>query len=412
MSIITEVFARQILDSRGNPTVEAEVVTENGIVGRAAVPSGASTGVHEAVELRDGDQSRYMGKGVLTAVENINTIINDALVGEYVFDQNDIDRIMLDLDGTDNKGKLGANAILAVSLAVAKAAAEEAGQPLYRYIGGVNANTLPIPLMNILNGGSHADNSIDFQEFMIVPPIATSYSSNLKVGTEIYYALKDVITNHSGVTLVGDEGGYAPVLYTNVDAIKLLEEAVQKAGYSLGLDAFFSLDVAASYFLAGSEYKIKDKPVPLKTKDFIDFYEVLDDQFHILSLEDPLSEDDWDGWQELTKRLGSKTIIVGDDLITTNLERLKKAVEKKSCNAVIIKPNQVGTISETIEVVKAAKAAGLKLVVSHRSGETNEDFIADFAVGIGAEYAKFGAPARGERVAKYNRLLEIEYELS
>lgn len=418
MSQIKKIIGREILDSRGFPTVEAIVQLEDGSVGSFAAPSGISIGKHEAVELRDGDLKRYAGRGVLKCLENILHILSPKILSMDASDQELIDNTMISLDGTQNKSKLGANSILALSGAVCKAQSMSERTTLYKYIAKLMTKTdvqkfqIPTPMFNILNGGKHGGGNTDFQEFMIVPPVATTYSSNLRVGTEIYYALKDVITNHSGVTLVGDEGGYAPVLYTNIDALKLLEEAVQKAGYSLGLDAFFSLDVAASYFLSGNEYKIKDKPVPLSTNDFIAFYEMLEDQFHILSLEDPLSEDDWDGWQTLTKKLGTKTIVVGDDLITTNLERLKKAVEKKACNAVIIKPNQVGTISETLEVVKAAKAANMKLVVSHRSGETNEDFIADFSVGIGADYAKFGAPARGERVAKYNRLLEIEYELS
>lgn len=418
MAKITKIIGREILDSRAYPTVEAIVQLDDGSVGNFAAPSGISIGKHEAVELRDGDLKRYAGRGVLKCLENIVHILAPAVIGKDAADQAGIDKILISADGTENKSKLGANTILAISGAVAKAQSASERVTLYKYISKLLTGTdvqkfqIPTPMFNILNGGKHGGGNIDFQEFMIVPPAATSYSANLRVGTEIYYALKDVITNHSGVTLVGDEGGYAPVLFTNADALKLLEEAVTKAGYALGLDAFFSLDVAASYFMNGNEYKIKDKPVALSTKDFIDFFEILSAQFHILLLEDPLSEDDWDGWVELTARLGSKAIIVGDDLITTNVERLKKAIDKKACNAVLIKPNQVGTITETLEVVKVARSANFKIIVSHRSGETNEDFIADFAVGINADYAKFGAPARGERVAKYNRLLEIEYELS
>lgn len=418
MAKIAKIIGREILDSRGFPTVEAIVQLDDGSVGSFAAPSGISVGKHEAVELRDGDPKRYAGKGVLKSLSIILHTLSPLIIGQDAENQAQIDKILIDADSTPNKSKLGANTILAISGAVCKAQSASAHITLYKYIAklmigaDVQKFQIPTPMFNILNGGKHGGGNIDFQEFMIVPPVATNYSSNLQVGTEIYYALKDVITNHSGITLVGDEGGYAPVLFSNSDALKLMEEAVSKANYSLGLDAFFSLDVAASYFMNGNEYKIKDKPVALSTKDFIEYFQTLSDQYHILSLEDPLSEDDWDGWTEFTKRLGAKTIVVGDDLITTNLERLKKAIDKKCCNAVIIKPNQVGTITETIEVVKAAKAANFKIVVSHRSGETNEDFIADFAVGIAADYAKFGAPARGERVAKYNRLLEIEYELS
>lgn len=418
MAKIAKIIGREILDSRGFPTVEAIVQLEDGSIGNFAAPSGISVGKHEAVELRDADPKRYAGKGVLKCLSNIINTLAPLMIGQDAANQTQIDKLLIDADGTPNKSKLGANTILAISGAVCKAQGASERITPYKYIAKLLTGTdvkkfqIPTPMFNILNGGKHGGGNTDFQEFMIVPPIATSYSSNLQVGTEIYYALKDVITNHSGLTLVGDEGGYAPVLFSNTDALKLLEEAVSKANYTLGLDVFFSLDIAASYFMDGNEYKIKDKPVALSTKDFIEFYQTLSDQYHILSLEDPLSEDDWDSWEELTKILGTKTIIVGDDLITTNLERLKKAVDKKCCNAVIIKPNQVGTITETLEVVKAAKAANIKLVVSHRSGETNEDFIADFSVGINADYAKFGAPARGERVAKYNRLLEIEYELS
>lgn len=418
MARIKKIIGREILDSRAFPTIEATVVLDDGTVGTYAIPSGISVGKHEAVELRDGDAKRYQGKGVLTALKNLGTVLAPSLIGMDASKQKEIDDVMKNLDGTENKSKLGANSILALSGAVAKAQSASLKMPLYQYIsqllsGEVKKSfTIPTPMFNILNGGKHGGGNIDFQEFMIVPPKANSYSQDLKIGVEIYYALKEVILNHSGITLLGDEGGYAPVLYSNSDAFKILDEAVARAGYNLGLEAFFSLDVAASNFLKDGAYKIRDRAVALTTEEFIEFYLSLNDQYHILSIEDPLQEDDWDGWKEITEKMGDKTLIVGDDLITTNLERLKKAVEKKSCNAVIIKPNQVGTITETIEVVKATQAANLKIVVSHRSGETNDDFIADFAVGIGADYAKFGAPARGERVAKYNRLLEIEHELS
>jgi enolase len=418
MSKIKKIIGREVLDSRGYPTVEAIVQLEDGSVGSFAAPTGASIGKHEAVELRDGDPKRFAGKGVLTCLHNILTFLAPHLIGKDAADQAAIDKEMIQADGSSDKSKLGANTIIAISTAVAKAQAASEHMTVYKYVaklltgGDTQKFQIPTPMFNILNGGKHGGGNTDFQEFMIVPPQATSYSSNLKVGTEIYYALKDVIANHSGITLVGDEGGYAPVLYSNADALKIIAEAIEKAGYQLGTDVFFSLDIAASYFMENNEYKIKDKPVALSTLKFIEYFVALYDQYHVLSLEDPLSEDDWDGWAQITQKLGDRTLIVGDDLITTNLERLNKAIEKKSCNAIIIKPNQVGTITETLEVVKRAKAANFKTIVSHRSGETNEDFIADFAVGINSEYAKFGAPARGERVAKYNRLLEIEYELS
>lgn len=418
MAAIKKIIGREILDSRGYPTVEAIVQLEDGSVGSFAAPSGASIGRHEAVELRDDDPKRFDGKGVLKCLHNIVAILAPKIMGKDAANQTDIDKIMIDLDGSQDKSQLGANTILSISAAVAKAQSASEKTTLYKYISKLLTGAdnqkfqLPTPMFNILNGGKHGGGNTDFQEFMIVPPQATAYSQNLRMGAEIYYSLKEVITNHSGVTLIGDEGGYAPVLYTNSDALKILEEAVQKANYKVGLDVFFSLDVAASYFLEGNAYKIKDRPTALSTSDFIEYFKTLNDQYHLLSLEDPLSEDDWDGWSTITAKLGAETLIVGDDLVTTSISRLNKAIEKKACNAIIVKPNQVGTITETIEVVKKAKEANIKIVVSHRSGETNEDFIADFAVGINAEYAKFGAPARGERVAKYNRLLEIEYELS
>ncbi len=418
MAKIKKIIAREILDSRGMPTIEAIVQLEDGAVGGFATPSGISVGKHEAVELRDGDSSRFGGHGVLKALENILTFLAPALIGKDASNQLEMDKIMIQIDGTDNKSKMGANSILALSGAIARAQAASLKLTLYQYISMLlssqksNQFSIPTPMFNILNGGKHGGGNIDFQEFLIVPPRANSYSQNLKTGVEIYYSLKEVITNHSGITLLGEEGGYAPTLYSNSDAFKILEEAVTRAGYTLGLDTFLSVDVGSSTFMKGGVYKIKDRPVGLTASEFIDFFVALNEQYHLLSLEDPLSEDDWDGWHKMTEAMGEKTIIVGDDLITTNMERLKKAIDKKSCNGIIIKPNQVGTISETLDVVKAAKAANFKTIVSHRSGETDDDFIADFAVGIGSDYAKFGAPARGERVAKYNRLLAIEHELS
>ncbi|OGE05369.1 phosphopyruvate hydratase [Candidatus Curtissbacteria bacterium RIFCSPLOWO2_01_FULL_41_18] len=418
MAKIRKLVAREILDSRGFPTVEVMVQLEDSSVGVFSTPTGISVGKHEAVELRDGDVKRYEGRGVLTALKNILTFLAPKVIGKDSKDQKSIDKEMVEIDGTENKSKLGANGILAVSGAIAKAQAVSENLPLYAYVARLAGRkdkepfSIPTQMFNILNGGKHGGGNIDFQEFMVVPPQANSYSQNLKMGVEIYYALKDVIISHSGVTLVGDEGGFAPVLYSNSDAFKILEEAVNKAGYNLGLTTFFSIDAAASYLKDGNAYRIKDRPVALSGPEFIEYYAALNEQFHLLSIEDPLSEDAWDDWQTLTEKMGNETLIVGDDLITTNLDRLNKAISKKACNAVIIKPNQAGTISETLEVVNLAKSSGLKIIVSHRSGETNDDFIADFAVGINAEYAKLGAPARGERVAKYNRLLEIEHEIS
>ncbi len=418
MAKIKKIIAREILDSRGMPTIEAIVQLEDGAVGSFATPSGISVGKHEAVELRDGDSKRYGGHGVLKALENILTFLAPALIGKDARDQAEIDKLMIQIDGTDNKSKMGANSILSLSGAITRAQAASLKITLYQYISSILTGkvaaqfSIPTPMFNILNGGKHGGGNIDFQEFLIVPPQANSYSQNLKTGVEIYYSLKEVITNHSGVTLLGEEGGYAPTLYSNSDAFKIIEESVTRAGYTLGLDTFLSVDVGSSSFMKGGAYKIKDRPVGLTASEFIDFFVALNEQYHMLSLEDPLSEDDWDGWHKITEAMGEKTIIVGDDLITTNMERLKKAIDKKSANGIIIKPNQVGTITETLEVVKVAKAANFKTIVSHRSGETDDDFIADFAVGIGSDYAKFGAPARGERVAKYNRLLAIEHELS
>ena len=417
MAKIKKIIAREILDSRAQPTIQAIVELEDGAVGFFAAPSGISVGKNEAVEVRDKDPARYAGLGVLKNLENIVTIIAPKLIGQEAGNQTKIDGILIELDGTDNKSKLGANTTLSLSGAVVCAQAASEKKPPYLYVAQLlgktdKAFTIPTPMFNILNGGKHGNENLDFQEFLIVPPMANTYSKNLKIGVECYYSLKDTLKSHNANTLVGDEGGYAPALYSNMDAFKILEEGINKAGYKLGLDVFFSLDVAASNILEGGAYRIKDKPVPLTTTDFIDFYVTLNEQYHLLSLEDPLEEEDWDGWKMLMSKLGGETLIVGDDLIVTNPERLKKAISQKACNATVIKPNQIGTITETLNVVKIAKENKFKIVVSHRSGETNDDFIADFAVGTEADYAKFGAPARGERVAKYNRLLEIEHELS
>jgi len=417
MARITKIIAHEILDSRATPTIEAIVQLADSSVGIYATPSGASVGKHEAVELRDQDLTRYAGKGVLKNLQKITSILAPKIIGMDSKDQRKIDSELINLDGSEDKSHLGANTILALSGAITKAEAISRKIPLYQYIAelsGLNIHqfTIPTPMFNILNGGIHGGGNLDFQEFMVVPPKANTYSTNLKVGVEIYYSLRETIISHSAIPAIGDEGGYAPLLYSNIDALKIVEEAATKAGYNVGLDVFFSLDIASSNFKQGNSYKIKDRPVALNPGDFIDFYISLIEQFHLLSLEDPLGEDDWDDWKILTEKIGSETLVVGDDLITTNMERLEKAVAQKACNGVIIKPNQVGTITETIDVVRAAQKENIKIIVSHRSGETNDDFIADFAVGVNADYVKFGAPARGERVAKYNRLLEVEHELS
>lgn len=414
MSTITEVFARQILDSRGNPTVEAEVVTENGIVGRAAVPSGASTGVHEAVELRDGDKSKYMGKGVLKAVDHINNIINEALVGEYIFDQNDIDRIMLDLDGTDNKSKLGANAILAVSMAVAKAAAEEAGQPLYRYVGGVNANTLPIPLMNILNGGSHADNSIDFQEFMIMPVNAPTFSEALRMGVEVFHNLKNVLKSKGYSTNVGDEGGFAPNIKSNEEAIETVLQAIEKAGYRPGEDIYIAMDAAVSemYNTESGIYTFhKSDNRRMNSSELVSYWKEWTSKYPILSIEDGLAEDDWDGWKLLTEAIGNKVQLVGDDLFVTNVKRLQMGIDQKVANSILVKVNQIGSLTETINTVNLAMRNSYTNIMSHRSGETEDTTIADLAVALNSGQIKTGSASRTDRIAKYNQLIRIEEEL-
>lgn len=411
MSSIINLHARQILDSRGNPTVEVEVFTQNGIVGRAAVPSGASTGIHEAVELRDNDKDIFLGKGVLKAVENVNTVLNDALKGYYVTDQIDIDRRMIEIDGTPNKANLGANAILGVSLAVANAAAQESGQYLFRYIGGVNANLLPIPMMNILNGGSHADNSIDFQEFMIMPVGAATFSEAIRMGAEVFHHLKSVLKKQGYSTNVGDEGGFAPNLKSNEEAITVILQAIEKAGYKPGQDIYLALDPAASeYFIADENvYHLhKSTGDKLTPAQMVDYWNNWVEKYPIISIEDGMAEDDWDGWKLMTDKMGSKIQLVGDDLFVTNTQRLKRGIETGVANSILIKVNQIGTLTETIEAVEMAHRNYYTSVISHRSGETEDVTIADLAVALKTGMIKTGSACRSERIAKYNQLLRIE----
>ncbi len=414
MSEILNVHAREILDSRGNPTIEVEVTTENGFMGRAAVPSGASTGTHEAVELRDEDKNRYGGKGVLNAVANVNKDIKSALIGMNAFDQRGIDRMMIDLDGTPNKGKLGANAILGVSLAVAKAAAQEAGQPLYRYLGGVNAYVMPVPLMNILNGGSHADNSIDFQEFMVVPVGAESFKEGLRMGVQVFHALKTVLKKKGYSTNVGDEGGFAPNIKSNVEAIDTVMQAIEAAGYKPGVDIMIAMDAAASEFYdaeSGMYHFKKSTGEKLSSKDMVKFWADWCKKYPILSIEDGLAEDDWDGWKSLTEKLGASTQLVGDDLFVTNVERLQQGIEQEIANSILVKVNQIGSLSETIDAVQLATRNGYTSIMSHRSGETEDTTIADLVVALNCGQIKTGSASRSDRVAKYNQLLRIEEEL-
>lgn len=410
MSYIQDVWAREVLDSRGNPTVEVEIILEDGSEGRAIVPSGASTGVHEAVELRDGDKSRYMGKGTLKAVENVNEIIAEEIIGYDVFDQVGLDQLLIELDGTPNKGKLGANAILAVSMAAANAAANCLGLPLFQYLGGVNGKLLPTPMMNILNGGSHADNTVDIQEFMIMPVGADSFREALRMGAEVFHNLKSVLKAKGMNTAVGDEGGFAPNLSTNEEAIQVIIEAVEKAGYEPGKDIKIALDVAASEFYDEAEkvYKLTGEGVTRTAEEMIAYYEMLVGKYPIISIEDGLAEDDWDGWKKLTDRLGSKVQLVGDDLFVTNTERLAQGIEKGIGNSILIKVNQIGTITETFDAIEMAKKAGYTAVVSHRSGETEDTTIADIVVGLNAGQIKTGSLSRTDRIAKYNQLLRIE----
>ena len=408
---IEEVVAREILDSRGNPTIEVDVYIEDGLMGRAAVPSGASTGTREAVELRDGDAARYGGKGVLRAVENVNDVIADEITGLQVTDQTVVDKLMVDLDGTPNKEKLGANAILGVSHAVAKAAANWTGLPLYRYLGGPNARRLPVPMMNILNGGEHADNNVDLQEFMVMPLGATTFAEAVRIGAEVYHALKGVLKADGLSTTVGDEGGFAPDLPNNEAAIQAIVKAIEKAGYALGTDAAIALDPAASEFFKDGEYQLAGEGKSYSPEQMVDYYAALCDKYPIVSIEDGLAEDDWEGWAILTQKLGQRIQLIGDDLFVTNTEYLRKGIEIGVANSILIKVNQIGTLTETLAAIEMAKRAGYTAVVSHRSGETEDSTIADIAVATNIGQIKSGAPARTDRVAKYNQLLRIEEEL-
>jgi enolase len=414
MPAILDIYAREVLDSRGNPTVEVEVYTESGAFGRALVPSGASTGEYEAVELRDGDKSRYLGKGVLKAVENVNEIIAPELVGMDVTDQIGIDRLMIELDGTENKGKLGANAILGVSMAVAHAAADFVGLPLYRYLGGFNAKQLPTPMMNIINGGSHADNNVDFQEFMILPVGAPTFKEAIRMGAEVFHALKSVLSAKGLNTAVGDEGGFAPNLGSNREALEVIVEAITKAGYEAGKDIQLGMDVASSEFFnkETGKYDLAGEGRTVVTSaEMVDFYEQLVNEFPIVSIEDGLDENDWDGHKLLTERIGGKVQLVGDDLFVTNTKKLAQGIEQGVGNSILIKVNQIGTLTETFEAIEMAKRAGYTAVVSHRSGETEDATIADIAVATNAGQIKTGSMSRTDRIAKYNQLLRIEDEL-
>lgn len=413
MSYIEDIFAREVLDSRGNPTVEVEVLLEDGSFGRAIVPSGASTGAYEAVELRDGDKGRFLGKGVQKAVDNVNDIIAPELIGWDGYDQAGIDKMMIDLDGTPNKQNLGANAILAVSLAVAKAAAASVGLPLYRYIGGVNGKTLPVPMMNILNGGQHADNNVDIQEFMVMPVGAKNFREGLRMGTEIFHNLKAVLKEMKLATSVGDEGGFAPDLKNNEEAIQVIVTAIERAGYKPGTDVKIALDVAASEFFDEKTglYDLAGEGVKKTAEEMIAYYEMLAGKYPLHSIEDGLAEDDWEGWKLMTDKLGDKLQLVGDDLFVTNTEKLAKGIKMGVANSILVKVNQIGTLTETLDAIEMAKVAGYTSVISHRSGETEDVTIADLAVAVNAGQIKTGAPSRTDRVAKYNQLLRIEEEL-
>ncbi|MBP2635975.1 MAG: eno 2 [Firmicutes bacterium] len=408
---IIDVLAREILDSRGNPTIEVDVLLEDGTLGRAAVPSGASTGAYEAVELRDGDKSRYLGKGVLKAVENVNEIITPEIIGMDALDQIGIDRALIELDGTPNKAKLGANAILGVSMAAAKAAASSLDMTLYQYLGGANAKELPVPMMNILNGGKHADNNVDIQEFMVLPVGAESFAEALRMGAEIYHNLKKVLSERKLATAVGDEGGFAPNLASNEDALKIIIEAIEKAGYKPGEQIMLGLDVAATELFKDGKYHLEGEGVVKTPAEMVEYYSQLVDKYPIISIEDGMSEDDWDGWKLLTDRLASKIQLVGDDLFVTNVERLSRGIASKTANSILVKVNQIGTLTETFDTIEMAKRAGYTCVISHRSGETEDATIADIAVAVNAGQIKTGAPARTDRVAKYNQLIRIEEQL-
>ena len=414
MSYIADINAREILDSRGNPTIEVEVITQGGVMGRAAVPSGASTGKHEAVELRDNDKKRYMGKGVTKAVNNVNTVIAEELRGHSVFEQSAIDKIMNTLDGTTNKANLGANAILGVSMAVAKAAAIHSGIPLFRYVGGVNANTLPLPMMNILNGGAHADNSIDFQEFMIMPTGADTFAESLRMGAEIFHTLKNVLKSKGMSTNVGDEGGFAPNLKSNEEGIQIVIEAIEKAGYKPGHDVFIAMDAATTEFYdeaSGMYIFKKSTGDKLTSSQMVAFWKEWCDKYPIISIEDGLAEDDWKGWKEMTNVLGDKVQLVGDDLFVTNVKRLQKGIDENIANSILVKVNQIGSLTETINAVTLAKENAYTAVMSHRSGETEDSIIADLAVALNTGQIKTGSLSRSDRMAKYNQLLRIEEEL-
>jgi enolase len=412
MPSITAVLAREILDSRGNPTIEVEVQLEDGSLGRAAIPSGASTGAHEAVELRDGDEKRYLGKGVRKAVDNVNNIIADELIDMEATNQLEIDDLLCHLDGTPNKSKLGANAILGVSLATAKAAAESVGLPLYRYIGGVAARDLPVPMMNVLNGGKHADNNVDIQEFLVLPVGADSFAEGLRIGVEVFHSLKSVLKSKGLSTSVGDEGGFAPNLSSNEEAIQVIVQAIEKAGYTPGKEVYLGLDLAATELYKDGQYQFPGEGVTRSREQMIEYLSGLVDRYPIISIEDGMAEDDWEGWSALTSALGSKIQIVGDDLFVTNTERLARGIREGSANSILIKVNQIGTLSETLAAIEMAKRAGWTTVISHRSGETEDTTIADIAVATNAGQIKTGAPSRTDRVAKYNQLLRIEEDLA
>ncbi|MGG1554922.1 MULTISPECIES: phosphopyruvate hydratase [Paenibacillus] len=411
MTIISDVYAREVLDSRGNPTVEVEVYLESGGFGRAIVPSGASTGAYEAVELRDGDKGRYLGKGVLKAVENVNEIIAPEIIGLDALDQVGIDNKMIALDGTPNKGKLGANAILAVSMAVARAAADALDVPLYTYLGGFNAKTLPVPMMNIINGGAHADNNVDVQEFMVLPVGAPSFKEALRIGAEIFHSLKSVLKEKGLNTAVGDEGGFAPNFTSNEEAITTILAAIEKAGFKPGVDVFLGMDVASTEFFKDGKYHLEGEGKSFTSAEWVDFLAAWVDKYPIITVEDGCSEDDWEGWKLLTEKLGGKVQLVGDDLFVTNTERLSTGIEQNIANSILVKVNQIGTLTETFDAIEMAKRAGYTAVISHRSGESEDSTIADIAVATNAGQIKTGAPSRTDRVAKYNQLLRIEDEL-
>ena len=411
MSAIVDVIAREILDSRGNPTVEADVLLESGVLGRAAVPSGASTGSREAIELRDGDKSRYLGKGVLNAVEHVNTEIAEAVMGLDVEEQNYIDHTLIDLDGTENKSRLGANSMLAVSLACARAAAEESGLPLYRYLGGAGPMSLPVPMMNIINGGAHADSGIDMQEFMVIPAGLSSFREALRAGAEVFHSLKKLLHKAGYATSVGDEGGFAPQLKSNEEALKFIVEAIETAGYTAGIDVLIGMDCASSEFHKDGKYHISAEGLQLSSAEFTDYLAAWVDKYPIVSIEDGMAEQDWDGWATLNARLGKKIQLVGDDIFVTNTKILAEGIKKGVANSILIKVNQIGTLTETFAAIEMAKRAGWTSVISHRSGETEDSFIADLAVGSNALQIKTGSLSRSDRIAKYNQLLRIEEEL-